>query len=757
MRAPTDKQTNLVLVGGGHSHVQVLEGFAMEPPPNTRITLIVDRPVAMYSGMVPGFVAGQYKQEELEIDVLPLARRIGARVIIARAIRIEAEEKRVVLQGRPPVPFELASINIGSTVAGLSTPGVREHAIPTRPITGFVSRLDSLFDEFRASNATECVRIVVAGAGAGGVEVAFALDHRLRELGRKVDVTVIESGPEILAGYSAGMRRRAERAAGQRDIKIVAGQRIDRVEADRVFLKQAGASSKSEQPFDLLLWVTGAVSHPLFRDSNLPTDERGFVKIRSTLQLEDHDHIFAVGDCSTLTRYPRTPKAGVYAVRQGPVLTTNLRRLLAGEALLDRYRPQHDFLTLINTGDGGAIGGKWFLSFEGEWVFRLKDRIDRKFMYRFQPLDHPGNETAFDSAGMNAGTLEDGDSEVLCGGCAAKLGQLALERALSRLPPGSEDSSVELGMAGADDAACYSAPGGQRIVSSVDQFRSFTDDAYLVGRVAAINAASDLLAKGIEPRFAQALVALPERDSGPEQEETLFQLLAGAQAAFDEIGVTLLGGHTMTAAQLQLGFHLEGFADNDQRLLVQARLEAGQRLILSKALGTGVLMRADMRGELRGPWFEQALASMLRLNRDAVAVARRFGARAATDVTGFGLAGHLAGMLRAADLAATIDVRSLPALPGSLELLETGLRSTFHEDNAKAARGMQIEPEARRHPHFPLLFDPQTSGGLLFGVPADRAEAALDELLASGHTAAIIGTTGKAEAIHRIRISTSLD
>ncbi len=751
----TSKRTDLVLVGGGHSHVQVLEGFAMEPPPETRITLIVDQPVATYSGMVPGFVAGQYRREELEIDVLPLARRIGARVILAKAVRISTARKQIVLEGRPAVSFDFASINIGSTVAGLSTPGVREHAIPTRPIGLFVSRVDALFERLRTERPRDTFRVVVVGAGVGGVEVAFALDHRLREAGHAVDVSVIESGPEILPGYSAGMRRRTVRAAKERRIHVLTGRRVVGVEANTARLTDP-QGTETDAAFDLLLWVTGAVSQPLFRDSDLPTDERGFVRVRSTLQLLDHDDILAVGDCATLENHPSTPKAGVYAVRQGPVLTANLRRLLAGGKLLDRYTPQHDFLTLVNTGGGGAIGGKWFLSFEGDWVFRLKDAIDRKFMHRFQPLDHPNRSTAFDTAAMGQEDGEGAEMEMLCGGCAAKLGQLALERTLSRLPPAAENRSVELGLGDADDAACYTAPGGERVVSSVDQFRAFTDDPFLVGKVAAINAASDLYAKGVEPRYAHALVALPEGSSDSEHEDTLFELMAGARAALDELGIALIGGHTTTATELLMGFHVEGFAERDQELLAQKRLRAGETLILSKALGTGVLFRADMRGELRGPWFKGALASMQRSNREAAAVARRFGARAATDITGFGLAGHLASMLRAADLAAVVDVTRLPALPGATEILETGLRSTFHEENARVARGMEIDGAARRDPRFALLFDPQTSGGLLFGVPEKNAEGALATLLDSGHAAAIIGKTTSAEATSRLRVTTLL-
>ena len=745
MRASSQPQTDLVLVGGGHSHVQVLESFAVERPRNTRVTLVVDRPIAMYSGMVPGFVAGQYRQEELEIDVLPLARRVGARIVMARATRIDAAAKRIHLEGRPEIAFDVASINVGSTVAGLSTSGVREHAIPTRPIGAFVARVDALLAALH-DQGQGAVRVAVVGAGVGGVELAFAMDHRIRQLGRAVEATLVDSGPRILSGSSAGMRRRALRVAGDRGIRVVTGRRVERVEPGRVHFEEDGSGIE----FDLLLWVTGAAGSSLFRDSNLATDRRGFARVRSTLQLEEHDHIFAVGDCATLTRHPNTPKAGVYAVRQGPVLSANLRRALAGDGGLERYRPQHDFLALINTGDGGAIGGKWSLSFEGRWVFDLKDRIDRKFMRRFQPLADGGRATAFDSPMAATGPEPDGvgdsETEVPCGGCAAKLGQEALRRALHRLPVDPDDATVELGLAEADDAACYISPGGQRIVSGVDQFRAFTDDPYLVGRVAAVNAASDLFAKGVTARFAQALVALPEGASGPAREETLFQVMAGATAAFLELGVTLVGGHTTTASELLVGFHVEGFADSDQELLRLDALVPERSLILTKALGTGVLFRADMMGRARGPWFEEAVASMLRPNLEAAKIGRKHGARAATDVTGFGLAGHLSAMLQASGCAAVLDLAALPDLAGVIELLEAGLRSTFHAENARIASDLEIDGSARRSPRLPLLFDPQTSGGLLFAVAHERAESALEALLASGHAAALVGRTIRLES-----------
>ena len=710
---PESSVRQVVLVGGGHTHVQVLRRFAMEPPSATHLTLIVDTPIAAYSGMVPGFVAGQYRAEELEIDVVPLARRARARVILARAVGIDAAHRLIEVEGRPPVRYDVASFDIGSTVAGLDLPGIRDHAVPTRPIGRFVQRVEGLIERLRETGEG---RVVIVGGGAGGVELAFALDHRLKAGGEgaPAPVTLLQDVERILPGYPEPLLRRVHRCAERRGIEILCNRRVASAQEGSITLED-GQSLACQA----LAWVTGAVSQPIFRRSELPTDDRGFVLVRSTLQVKGHDELFAVGDCATLIDHPDTPKAGVYAVRQGPYLSDNLAAFLEDRPL-GTYRPQRDFLTLLNLGDGTALGAKWGRSFEGPWVMRLKDRIDRRFMRRFQALESDGTMTEEFRA-----QPEMSDGEMLCGGCAAKLGQSVLDRALARLDPGRPDSSLVLGLSPADDAAAYWVADGRLVVASVDAFRAFTDDPYLVGRVAAVNAAADLYAKGVSPRYALALVSLPEEASNEDNEETLFQVLTGVRAAFDPLGVNLVGGHTTTAAELQVGLSVEGLATSEEELMKIDGLRPGQVLILTKPLGTGVLFHADMKGRARGPWIASAIDSMLRPNDRAAELALASGATAATDVSGFGLAGHLAEMARASGVAAEVDVATLPALPGAVELLRQGLRSTFHPENERAKRGMLIRPEAARHPKLELLFDPQTSGGILFGAAPEEADEAL--------------------------------
>ncbi len=716
----------------------------MRPNPAVDATLVVDTPIAVYSGMAPGLVAGQYERHELEIDALPLARRAGVRVVMSPCIGVEAATRRLLVDGREPLPFDLASFDVGSTVAALDLPGVREHAVPTRPINRLAATVDGRLDALTNPEP----RIVVVGSGAGGIELAFCIDARLRSRGLEPGTTIVEAGSGILPGYHPTLARRIAAAARARGVETMFGARVAAVEADAVRLEGGGRIDA-----DLTFWVTGAAAPTLFRNSDLPLDDCGFVRTRSTLQVERHDHVFAVGDCATLTNHPGRARAGVYAVRMGPYLIDNLERRLDGRPLRP-YTPQGDFLSLLNLGDGTAVGAKWGRAFEGRWVMRLKDRIDRRFMERFQALDPAGAPRSWfadmmpkESGGGGAGPTDDagpsqhaGGTEttaMFCGGCAAKVGPDRLGRALARVgldAKTGQSADVILDLATPDDAVAYRTPAGDRVVASLDAFPAFTDDPWLVGRVAAVNACSDLHATGVAPRFAQALVTLPRSADGGTAEELLFQVLAGARAALDDEDVLLLGGHTNTGPELVVGFHVEGVAGNGRGLLLKGAVQPGDDLVLTKPLGCGVLLAADRMGLCPGRSVRAALASMQTSNRGALEAALRAGTRAATDVSGFGLAGHLGEMAQASGLDIEVDVDALPALPGALQLLERGGRSTSHHQNTRLP--LPVKRQAAPGPRLELAFDPQTAGGLVLAAAPDRTGSLVDDLRARGLAAA---------------------
>jgi len=705
----------LVLVGGGHAHVQVLRRWAMSPNAGVRLTVVLDRAEALYSGMVPGVVAGDYVAADCEIDVVPLARRAGARVILSAASAIDATAQRIALAGRPVLAYDVASLDVGGAVRGLDLPGVRANALATRPIRDFVDRLDTAFERAQAGRAAGALRVLVVGAGAAGVELAFTVEARLRARAVRANVEIVTDADELLRGAPAALRRRSRAEAEARGIRIHAGARVASV-APRALALESG----EELACDLAIWATGAAPVEAIAASALPKDAGGFVRVRDTLQVEGHDTLFAVGDCAALASAPWVPKAGVYAVRQGPVLADNLRRALGGEPLR-RYRPQRDFLALLNLGDERALGAKWGVAFDGRRAWRLKDAIDRRFVRRFQVLGPDGAPTAEFPAMPESAAM-------LCGGCAAKVSSRGLAGVLAALPPAPPDARVLVGLAARDDTAALRTTRGDVLLATVDGFRAFCDDAWLVGRVAALNAVSDVYAKGGTPQHALCWVTVPEGSA----ETALGEVLAGVRRELDALGVSLVGGHSTLGPELVVGLAVLGELPDGASPLAKAGLAPGDALVLTKPLGTGVVLAADMRALARGAWVQAAHDAMLRANDRAAAVARRF-ARGCTDVSGFGLAGHVGEMLAASGVGAELDASALPALPGARELLARGVRSTYAGQAAEAAPPL-LGGDAVTHA---LVCDPQTSGGLLFGVAAERASEAVAELREAGETDAV--------------------
>jgi len=379
---------DLVLIGGGHAHVEVLRRWMTRPVDDVKLTIVLDRPEAIYSGMVPGFVAGDYTTKDLEIDVLALARRARARCILARATLVNPALRRIELEGHAPIGYDVASLNVGSTLAGLEVPGAREHAIGTRPIRFLIDEVDRrLPREGQRNSGAAPLRIAVIGAGAAGMEIAFTLRARLRRAGRGAAISVFCESAEVLPRYPARVVSRVAREARKRGIHIRRNASVVAVLKDAVQLEDERVEC------GLTFWATGPAPNPLLGDSPLPLDEKGFLRVDANLEVEGYEGLFAVGDCASLTPFPWVAKAGVYAVREAPFLDRNLRtRLRSPNAKLRPYRPQRDFLTLLNLGEGIALGAKWGLVAGGRPVWKLKDWIDRRFVRRFQVLEEGGGD-----------------------------------------------------------------------------------------------------------------------------------------------------------------------------------------------------------------------------------------------------------------------------------------------------------------------------------------------------------------------------
>ena len=698
-------ETDIVLVGAGHAHVQVLRAFGMNPTAGVRITIVTDRLQAPYSGMLPGCIAGDYTNDDIHIDIVRLARVTGARLIHAAASGIDRANKRLLLVGRPPLAYDILSINVGITPDLSAIAGALEHAVPVKPIAGMLERLERA--EMAVQQLQRPVKIAVVGGGAAGIELALALHDRTVRRAKSPPEIVLLAGAGLAPTLNANVRQRAARALHAAGIDVIEGDRAVAIQTGSV-LCQSGR----QLPMDMAFVSTNAKLPEWLSATDLPKAPNGGVAVEQTLQVVGDPCIFSAGDCATMVVFPRV-RAGVFAVRQGPYLADNLLAQATKRAM-KTYRPQADYLTILRIGHNRAIAGrgKW-LAVEGPWVWRWKDRIDRAFMAMFTVPD----------------TAVDPDSHAMrCGGCAAKVGPDPLAAALSRLPPTISSSDIMTGLDAPDDAAVINWSENSPLIVSVDQFRAFISDAFLFGSIAANHALNDIYAMGGTPHHALALAVLPQGNAEKVSEE-LFQLLSGARATLDAAHVPLVGGHSSEGEALALGFSVAGRLQGTP--LTKRGGSAGDRLILTKPLGTGIVFAADMRGAATSRTVERMLEHMVMSNAAASVILRECGAKAATDVSGFGLGGHLAEMLHVGQ-GAHLEWSKVPLSAGVSALANKGFVSSLLPENRRQARAL-VDPDTISGAIMALLFDPQTAGGLLAVVPKEQASACLERLQAAGY------------------------
>ena len=383
------------------------------------------------------------------------------------------------------------------------------------------------------------------------------------------------------------------------------------------------------------------------------------------------------------------------------------------------------------------------LHFQGAWVWRWKDWIDRRFMRRFS--EFPAMQEAA-PAQASAVRLEGEEAAqalsaiaMRCGGCGAKVGATVLSRALGGLHP-VERPDVLIGLHSPDDAAVVRVPPGKAMVHTVDFFRAFIDDPYVFGKVAANHALGDIFAMGAEAQSATAIVTVPPGLEA-KVEDVLTQMMSGAIEVLNAAGCALVGGHTGEGAELAMGFAVNGLIDETMgTVLRKGGMRPGDVLLLTKPIGTGTLFAAHAQFGARGRWIDAALDSMCQSNRIGAQVLLAHGATACTDLTGFGLLGHLVEMTRPSGVDAELSLSALPVLDGAEDTVAAGILSSLQPANVRLRRALRDQAAWVDSPRYPLLFDPQTAGGLLASVPADRADACIDALRTAGYAqAATIG------------------
>ena len=625
-------------------------------------------------------------------------------------------------------------------------PGFEEFSVPIKPIANFLVMLNDFIERLKGSDLSK-PSVFIIGAGVAGVELALSLRRRFSSDApdKKVGIHIAHSGNLILPELSNTARKLMEKELNKSDISLSYNATVKNLTNESIYFKESHSF-----PCQLCIVCSHAQAPKWPGESGLQVDENGFILVNQHLRSLSHPKVFAAGDIAQLSGH-RLPRAGVYAVRQSKPLAINLYRSLSCRGLV-KFRPQKNFLKLIGAGKGKALAVKSGLHFYGKFPWKLKQSIDQKFMQGLSPkpswLENmqnpkaPGKNYLSQNAEL-AKTLD--KASMRCSGCAAKWDEGVLSEILNsiRCSPNLKacltDPDNPHSFLKADDAAAFTPIPDHDLVQSIDFMPSITSDPFLFGRILVNHSFNDIYAMGARPHSAQALIMLPYM-----QEKIAIAdgklLMQGIASQLIKIGseVKLIGGHTCEGSPLSAGLVCNGVV-KPKSLLTKGGFNPGDKLVLTKPIGTGVIFAASMRLAAHSHWLDSATISML---RDHSCISRSydsFPVTGATDISGFGLLGHLLEMQFAAKRNVKLSLEQVPILPGAYECLAKGIRSSLHAKNAKKQKFLKSRPSVD-HNLQDILFDPQTSGPLLIALHAESASAFMEHLKSLGfRSAAIIG------------------
>ncbi|HNO22202.1 MAG TPA: selenide, water dikinase SelD [Leptospiraceae bacterium] len=748
----------IVFAGGGHSHCMALMNLAAKKKLGKEIILVSDHYEAVYSGMLPGYIGMDYSRDEILIDLWKFTRKLGIGFIHSKIQGIRASEQKLILEGRSPLFFDLLSVNAG-VICREEFPG--SHLLtPLKPAFEFLNIFRKIWGRWLEKNSR--IRIGILGGGIAGLEVQYSLRERFARSGMEAEIQIFEKS-DTLPKFNPGMIKFLKK-------NILSGKinyNLSKIPVSCEIaegLKKIRFSDETEYEFDDIFLCTSGRPPELAGASDLSRNESGFFQVNSFLQTLSHSNVFASGDCASMQGLS-VPKAGVYAVRQGKPLSENIIRFTEGKPLKE-YIPQKSALALVYSGNSRAfaVKGNFFVP-PSSLLFSWKDGIDRKFMNRFSEMEKMPAMKAADES-MN---------EMHCAGCGSKISGKSLKNVIERIKKETEKKSEDsdfigeiaknisdffsetksrrseliLDMHSSEDVSSVLPPKKMRLLQSTDHFSPMISDHHTYSRILTLHALSDLYAKGAVPDSVLISLTLPYMPDGAA-EETAYQLLSGAVGLLSSLGIHVLGGHTSEGPELQMGMTCNGFVYPGRERL-KKNLKSGDALILTKPLGTGLIFAADQRCLAEGRWVEAAVESMLLSNEKASEIFEKYNVRACTDVTGFGLAGHLSEMLNVSGLGADIYLSQLKLIEGTEEILKTHpeIQSSMYPANWSAFHHF-FEMNLSQDYINRILYDPQTSGGLLAGISKSKAEACTEELHRAGYRfASCIGITNENRGIMR--------
>ena len=692
---------DLVLIGGGHSHLSVLMKLSKRPINGNRITLITNEIDTPYSGMIPGYIEGIYSWRDSHIDLYRLCLKLNVRFIHAEVERVSAHEKEIYFKDRPKIKFDVLSINTGIQSNNREIKGAAKYCLPVKPISKLANNFLNKITNFKS--------IAFIGGGAGSVELALAIKKRFLNINQDIKITIITGKRGLLSTFPQKTKLTSLKTLEKFKIDIIEYKRVLEVKPKQIIL-----SDKSLLKIDKAILSTNSMTPKWLAKSDILLTKDNYILVNKSFQT-NYKYVFASGDVIDFNNQ-NLKKAGVFAVRSGKPLAINIKQFILGKKLVE-YKFNKNYLALIGTSKRSAIATKYNLTFNSRFFFYLKKYIDQNFIKKFSDFRIRKKFTldALKTDVLNIFVkhkekITDENDIMQCKGCAAKVPLNALKQALPKDIVSTSEDAV-------------SVPGQPELYQTVDMISSIITDPFLLGKIAANHSISDMVSVNSKITSAMMILQLPLSKTEINSRD-LEQVLLGANEIFKTIDCPLIGGHTMIGKDKDpiIGFSILGQKQKKIKIMKNRRkIKTKDLLILTEKIGSGLIF-AGINNYLIDSHFQtDVIKQMIKGNLNFGKISNQLNILSMTDITGFGLANHLLNLIKRdnSKTGLTIYPNKIPLFEGVNECLNKDIKSSLFKSNYDIAQ-KDIIYKRDKSKLDNILYDPQTVGGIAFIIPQEE-------------------------------------
>ena len=692
---------DLVLIGGGHSHLSVLMKLSKKPINGNRITLITNEIDTPYSGMIPGYIEGIYSWRDSHIDLYRLCLKLNVRFIHAEVERVSAYEKEIYFKDRPKIKFDVLSINTGIQSNNREIKGAAKYCLSVKPISKLANNFLNKITNFKS--------IAFIGGGAGSVELALAIKKRFLNINQDIKITIITGKRGLLSTFPQKTKLTSLKTLEKFKIDIIEYKRVLEVKPKQIIL-----SDKSMLKIDKAILSTNSMTPKWLAKSDILLTKDNYILVNKSFQT-NYKYVFASGDVIDFNNQ-NLKKAGVFAVRSGKPLAINIKQFILGKKLVE-YKFNKNYLALIGTSKRSAIATKYNLTFNSRFFFYLKKYIDQNFIKKFSDFKIRKKFTleALKTDVLNIFVkhkekITDKNDIMQCKGCAAKVPLNALKQALPKDIVSTSEDAV-------------SVPGQPELYQTVDMISSIITDPFLLGKIAANHSISDMVSVNSKITSAMMILQLPLSKTEINSRD-LEQVLLGANEIFKTIDCPLIGGHTMIGKDKDpiIGFSILGQKQKKIKIMKNRRkIKTKDLLILTEKIGSGLIF-AGINNYLIDSYFQtDVIKQMIKGNLNFGKISNHLNILSMTDITGFGLANHLLNLIKRdnSKTGLTIYPNKIPLFEGVNECLNKDIKSSLFKSNYDIAQ-KDIIYKRDKSKLDNILYDPQTVGGIAFIIPQEE-------------------------------------